>query len=166
MQNNLIRLNSSPRFSLSPDQAGFGLQSFSIEGKIENPTKKERKLLTPGTIIDDKCPRHRGPACDPGERWRRYDGSCNNLASPLWGSANSAFQRTLLPQYSDGVWRPKVAKTGAALPSARLVSLDWLDAPVLFPHVPQEVALLVGFVKAKFAFDHGSIVMNLRYVRF
>ena len=54
-----------------------------------------------------------------------------------------------------------MAKSGAALPSARLVSLEWLDDPVLFPHVPREVALLVSFVIAQFTFDHGSIVMNL-----
>ena len=62
-----------------------------------------------------------GGPCDAYHPYRAADGSCNNLEMPLWGSANSAFQRTLLPQYSDGVWRPKVAKTGAALPSARLV---------------------------------------------
>ena len=105
----LISMNSpTPRFSLSPDQAGFGLQSFSILD----------------TIIGDKCPRHQGPPCDPGERWRRHDGSCNNVLNPLWGAANTPFQRTLLPQYSDGVWRPRVAKNGAALPSARLVCID------------------------------------------
>ena len=51
---------------------------------------------------------------------------------PRWGAANTAFQRSLLPQYSDGVWRPKVAKSGASLPSARLVSINIVpdvDAP-------------------------------------
>ena len=120
----IISLNSSSRFSLSPDQAGFGLQSFSIQGNIEDLRRNILISYIPGTIIDDKCPRHQG--CDPGDKWRRYDGSCNNLNNPLWGSANSAFQRTLLPQYSDGVWRPRVAKTGAALPSARLVRTQLL----------------------------------------
>ena len=92
------------RFSLTADQAAFGLNDFSI---------KE-------TLIGDKCPT--GGPCDAYHPYRAADGACNNLEMPLWGSANSAFQRTLLPQYSDGVWRPKVAKTGAALPSARLVS--------------------------------------------
>ena len=59
-------------------------------------------------------------------------GSCNNVDNPLWGSTNTPFQRTLLPQYSDGVWRPKVSKAGSALPSARLVSINIIpdvDAP-------------------------------------
>ena len=94
------------RFSLSPDQAAFGLNDFSIEE----------------TMIADKCPK--GPSCDPKVPWRRADGVCNNLENSLWGAANIAFQRILLPQYSDGVWRPKVAKSGIPLPSARLVSIS------------------------------------------
>ena len=102
------------RFSLTPDQAGFGLNAFSIKG----------------TIIEDKCPA--GRRCDSNSPYRSYDASCNNLANPLWGSSNSPFQRTLLPVYSDGVFRPKVAKSGDALPSARLISINIIpdvDAP-------------------------------------
>ena len=102
------------RFSLSPDQAAFGLNAFSLSG----------------TMVGDKCPQ--GPACDPTVPWRTPDGTCNNLENSLWGASNTAFQRLLLPQYSDGVWRPKVAKSGAPLPSARLVSINIVpdvDAP-------------------------------------
>ena len=38
-------------------------------------------------------------------------------------ASNTAFQRILLPEYSDGVWKGKVKSvTGPRLPSARLVS--------------------------------------------
>ena len=102
------------RFQLSADQAAFGLNAFSI---------KE-------TLIGDKCPT--GGPCDAYQPFRSADGSCNNLENPLWGSSNSAFQRTLLPSYSDGVWRPKASKDGSSLPSARLVSINIIpdvDAP-------------------------------------
>ncbi len=102
------------RFSLTPDQAGFGLNAFSIEG----------------TMIEDSCPKP--PQCNAYHPYRSYDGTCNNLEMPLWGQSNTPFQRTLLPAYSDGVWRPRVAKSGAPLPSARLVSINIVpdvDAP-------------------------------------
>jgi len=102
------------RFSLSSDQAAFGLTDFSINE----------------TLIADKCPS--GGPCDAYHPYRAADGTCNNLQNPLWGSQNQAFQRSLLPQYSDGVWRPKVSKSGSALPSARLVSINIVpdvDAP-------------------------------------
>merc|ERR1712106_498203 len=94
------------QFGLTGDQAGFGLNDFSISG----------------TLIADKCPK--GGPCDALAPYRNADATCNNLGNPLWGSANSAFQRILLPKYSDGVWRPKVAITGDALPSPRLVSIN------------------------------------------
>ena len=106
--------NLGERFSLTPDQAGFGLNDFSIAG----------------TGLSDMCPK--GPACDPAYPYRSYDASCNNLENPLWGASNTPFQRTLLPAYSDGVFRPRVAKSTAPLPSARLVSVNIVpdvDAP-------------------------------------
>ena len=106
--------NLGERFSLTADQAAFGLNDFSIKD----------------TLIGDKCPS--GGPCEAYHPYRAADGSCNNLENPLWGAANTAFQRSLLPQYSDGVWRPKVAKSGEALPSARLVSINIVpdvDAP-------------------------------------
>ena len=94
------------RFRLTPNQAGFGLKAFSILG----------------TILKEKCPTP--DQCDPRYPYRSYNASCNNLENPLWGTSGSPFQRTLLPQYSDGVWNPKVAKSGSDLPSARLVSIN------------------------------------------
>ena len=43
-------------------------------------------------------------------------------------AANTAFQRILLPEYSDGVWKGKTSSVTAggdlSLPSARLVSIN------------------------------------------
>ena len=102
------------QFGLTPNQAGFGLGSFSIGN----------------TLAADKCPTP--PGCERSYPYRSYNASCNNLKKPLWGTSGSPFQRTLLPQYSDGIWNPKVAKSGEALPSARLVSINIVpdvDAP-------------------------------------
>ena len=48
----------SDRFSLSKDQAGFGLTAFS----------------TAGTILEENCPK--GPSCDPNSQYRELDGGC------------------------------------------------------------------------------------------
>ena len=98
---------------MTPDQAGFGLQEFSIRG----------------TIIDDKCPR--GGECDPGQRYRSYDGSCNNLQNPLFGSVNTPYKRFIPASYGGkpGENLPRGVSsysntTGyvSTLPSVRLVS--------------------------------------------
>ena len=92
------------RFGLSPKQAGFGLGAYPLKG----------------TILGNSCPTP--DRCHRNYPYRMYNGTCNNLKKPLWGSASTAFQRTLLPEYSDGIWDPKVAKSGNFLPSARLIS--------------------------------------------
>ncbi|XP_071123148.1 uncharacterized protein [Mytilus edulis] len=39
--------------------------------------------------------------CDPYEKYRSYDGKCNNLRNPLWGSALTAQPRFLSANYGD-----------------------------------------------------------------
>ena len=103
--------NLGERFSLTADQAAFGLNDFSI---------KE-------TLIGDKCPT--GGPCESYHPYRSADGSCNNLENPLWGAANTAFQRTLLPQYSDGCGDQGCPRVGQHCPvpgwSASTLSLMW-----------------------------------------
>ncbi|XP_064085733.1 peroxidase-like isoform X2 [Macrobrachium nipponense] len=95
------------KFRLTPEQAGYGLQRFSVKD----------------TIISDTCPEP--PRCRKKEHfYRTVDGSCNNLDHPTWGQARTTFQRILPPQYSDGLFRPRESRTGGALPSARLVSIS------------------------------------------
>lgn len=105
------------RFELNADEAGFGLSQFSLKG----------------TILGDSCPAE--PVCDRemiNSPYRTLDGSCNNLVRTAWGKSNTQFQRALVAAYADGVWAPRVASNGKALPSARLVSISVvpdIDAP-------------------------------------
>ncbi|XP_052067210.1 peroxidase-like protein [Mytilus californianus] len=39
--------------------------------------------------------------CDPYEKYRSYDGKCNNLGNPLWGSALTAQPRFISATYGD-----------------------------------------------------------------
>ena len=91
------------------------------------------KFVKKKVTFKEKCPT--GGLCDASRPYRSYNASCNNVNNPLWGSSKSTFQRTLLPVYSDGVFRPKVAKSGGALPSARLISINVIPDV----HVPSEL---------------------------
>ncbi|KAK2585041.1 hypothetical protein KPH14_008561 [Odynerus spinipes] len=62
-------------------------------------------------------------------RYRTFDGSCNNLNNPMWGAANTRYGRLLLPKYGDGIQAPTRSVTGSELPLSRLVSFT------LFPSV-------------------------------
>uniref|UniRef100_A0A1Y9IWD0 Heme peroxidase 12 n=1 Tax=Anopheles minimus TaxID=112268 RepID=A0A1Y9IWD0_9DIPT len=65
--------------------------------------------------------------CDGSSPYRTFDGTCNNLQNPSWGSANIPYGRLLAAEYGDGVYAPRRSKTGAELPSARLLSLTMFN---------------------------------------
>ncbi|XP_039301843.1 uncharacterized protein LOC105195032 isoform X2 [Solenopsis invicta] len=79
-----------------------------------------RSKLTRRTSLDQQCPRRDPPQCPRASlRYRTSDGSCNNLQNLWWGSAMSAMQRLLPPEYHDGVQSVRRSKNGRPLPSAR-----------------------------------------------
>lgn len=73
----------SHRFNLTKDQGGFGLPKFGVQN----------------TIIANTCPPE--PQC-PATKYRAIDGKCNNRGNKMWGSAGTAFQRILPPDYDEG----------------------------------------------------------------
>lgn len=82
------------------------------------------KVDVRGTLAQALCPYKAGrqaPPCRP-ERFRSYDGYCNNLDNPYWGSANIRYLRFLPPSYADGISSVRQDSRGRSLPSARTVS--------------------------------------------
>ncbi|XP_011686362.1 PREDICTED: uncharacterized protein LOC105449063 isoform X2 [Wasmannia auropunctata] len=79
-----------------------------------------RNKLTRRTLLKQQCPRRDPPRCPRASlRYRTSDGSCNNLQNLWWGSAMSAMQRFLPPEYDDGIQSIRRSKNGRPLPSAR-----------------------------------------------
>ena len=61
--------------------------------------------------------------CDETARYRTIDGTCNNLANPLWGSVGDKFLRLEPADYGDCVSTIRRAKSGNKLPNARNISI-------------------------------------------
>ncbi|KAB0802059.1 hypothetical protein PPYR_04245 [Photinus pyralis] len=64
------------------------------------------------------------PVCPPvPPRFRKIDGSCNNINNPSWGMPLTPYSRLLPPVYHDGIWTPRVSEDqGQPLTSPRLIS--------------------------------------------
>ncbi|XP_023309880.1 myeloperoxidase [Anoplophora glabripennis] len=63
--------------------------------------------------------------CNVFQKFRTYNGSCNNLKRPGYhGVSYRPFRRSLPPDYADGISKPRASKNGTPLPSARTVSLE------------------------------------------
>ena len=51
---------------------------------------------------DDDCDFSQRITCDHTSKFRTNDGSCNNLAHPYWGMAETPLVRFLCSAYDDG----------------------------------------------------------------
>ncbi|KAJ7333675.1 heme peroxidase [Desmophyllum pertusum] len=60
--------------------------------------------------------------CNPDERYRSIDGTCNNLENPKWGAALTAFERIEFPDYGDDLSEPRKSQSNKPLPNARDIS--------------------------------------------
>ncbi|ODM97862.1 Peroxidasin [Orchesella cincta] len=60
-------------------------------------------------------------------KYRSIDGTCNNMAKPMWGASYTPFQRLIKPEYENGFnlprgWDPQKPYNGLPLPSARVIT--------------------------------------------
>ncbi|RWS28959.1 peroxidasin-like protein [Leptotrombidium deliense] len=79
--------------------------------------------------------------CDPYNKYRTADGSCNNLQHPHWGKSFSCFSRLLPPAYADGLSAPRVSLSGAPLPNPRIISAlihRDLNYPATYTHLTMQ----------------------------
>lgn len=84
------------------------------------------------------CPVVPQVPCNPRTPYRSYDGTCNNLENPLFGSAMSCVVRLLKPQYEDGMGHfPRLTGVnGNLLPNARVISNEYCaDRGIFDPNV-------------------------------
>ncbi|KAF2366503.1 hypothetical protein FHG87_002743 [Trinorchestia longiramus] len=67
------------------------------------------------------------PRCNPGNPYRTFDGTCNSVRNPLWGSSRRPFTRYIRPSYEDGLDEPRGSRRppNSALPSPRQISVEF-----------------------------------------
>jgi peroxidase len=106
----------------------IGLCCADVEKRPSAPSIFEETfgLRSPSAPMDASCRWADGtPVCGGAEdlKWRTMNGSCNNQERPLLGLAGTPQQRIADPAaYSAGGTEPRVARSGGALPSARMVT--------------------------------------------
>ena len=89
-------------------------------GCVYSDTSKCRKQLL--QLTSTMANREQQLKCNPHERFRSIDGTCNNLKNPKWGAASIAFERIEAQDYADDLSEPRKSKSNKALPNARDVS--------------------------------------------
>ena len=96
------------------------VQSFySSDGSVEIE-RAFKSAVAGSTFI---CP-FRDQQCDATSPYRSFDGTCNNLANTLYGSANNPYKRMAPAAYDKGSdIRALNSKTSAALKNPRTISL-------------------------------------------
>lgn len=86
--------------------AAADFEAKSDDGRAASPRPRSRPpsrvrsaATTNGDFFDKCAP---SVACDPNAQYRTYNGSCNNLQHPNWGSALTPFYRLMDAQFDDG----------------------------------------------------------------
>uniref|UniRef100_A0A0N4ZT87 Peroxidasin n=1 Tax=Parastrongyloides trichosuri TaxID=131310 RepID=A0A0N4ZT87_PARTI len=73
------------------------------------------------------------------QKYRSYDGQCNNFDNPMWGVSQMPFLRLLPPIYENGFntpvgWEKEKLYHGFKKPNARLVSMEVISSKDITPH--------------------------------
>jgi peroxidase len=126
-----ITQGASNRASYKTNQNAMALLKAQKQVMQSNKLSKSEKIevLSGGyTVPGHHCPSHDTSyyQCDSSYKYRRIDGTCNNLQVPWWGRSNSPFERMVPSAYDDGVNSPRtnsVSRGGRKLPNAREIAI-------------------------------------------
>ncbi|XP_037034218.1 peroxidase-like [Bradysia coprophila] len=77
------------------------------------------------------------PKCSGSNKYRSFDGTCNNLERPLDGRALDCMLRLLPPDYKDGISKFRTSVDGSPLPNARVLSTHLLGDDNRRPFSPE-----------------------------
>ena len=94
---------SSPNARFIDAQSEVGLSVSKRLMEVANKTGvNPQEALKQFQAPDGLCPFRKNIPCDPNDRFRSFDGSCNNLANPWFGKAEIPYKRYMDTTYDDG----------------------------------------------------------------
>jgi hypothetical protein len=115
-----LRSTSNSRVLDALSTIGIEMSRELLSSNSNLTVKQLKQIRVPA----DSCPFKRSISCDPNNKFQSIDGSCNNLASPWFGKAETPYKRYTAPAYLDGLDIPRtMAKNGSPLPNVRRISL-------------------------------------------
>jgi peroxidase len=109
---------------------GVNLFDLLSKEQLITPKEKKREFMNEDDLEEinfaNNCVRaQKAPNCEDNAcyhlKYRTMDGTCNNMAHPLWGAAYSEVYRYVKPRYDDGIGAP-VGYLHNKLPSSRMIS--------------------------------------------
>lgn len=97
--------------------------------------------------MQKECPLVETGPCR-ANKFRSFDGQCNNVENPNWGKASTAFGRVLPSAYADGILTPRIAADHQPLPSASSISaLVHKDVEAPHEHISQMAPMWAQLVE-------------------
>merc|ERR1712165_118801 len=126
-----VQNTNSRRFASQTPAADVTVDTNFVDDK--GPSEVHLRFNTPrndfnsdtNSAIRERCPWVPAPSCPPiTEKYRTFDGSCNNARDSNFGRTGTPFQRILLPEYARGTLDlpRKSSVDNSQLPSARDIS--------------------------------------------
>ncbi|RNA19459.1 Peroxidasin [Brachionus plicatilis] len=124
-----IRSKMQSNMRQSSTDAFFINQITSLAIKTALNSTTARSTATDLSIDSQYCP-FTDVTCDFTSKYRSANGSCNNEKNPLYGAANTPYQRVLPVAYQDGFNSARsLSVTGSDLPHPRTASLKVSPPP-------------------------------------
>jgi len=100
--------------------------NVNIDDFADGLTNIDVTRVVSTTVSHDTCQRDENALpCDHTQKYRSFNGWCNNLNNPQYGKSVTPLIRFLSAKYDDAISRPRFrsSESGKALPSPRLVSI-------------------------------------------
>jgi hypothetical protein len=132
-----LQPKDNPPNAGSPDRDTYNnVASGSKLSPVSIGTKQQQIRLTSVATTNGDYFKKCAPivVCNAGDKYRSYNGSCNNLQNPSWGAALTPFYRLADAEFSDGNILLSKKKKNKKSSTDNLVPRDRTWSPMMSPN--------------------------------